>query len=89
MNQTNDRVNHPSYYGFPNGVEAIDIARYLSFNLGNAVKYVARAGKKQEEGIGRSEKQIEDLKKAIFYIEDEIKRLKEYETIIAGRKETH
>lgn len=67
-----ERVNHPSHYALPNGLEAIDIARYLDFNLGNVVKYVVRAGRKKEAGIADSDKAIEDLRKALFYLEDEI-----------------
>jgi uncharacterized protein Veg len=65
-----DSVNHPAHYnGFSNGAEVIDIAENLSFNLGNAVKYCARAGRKDKD------KTIEDLNKAIWYIEREIGRL--------------
>ena len=39
-------IGKRSYYAFPNGVEAEDICRYLSFNLGNVVKYACRAGRK-------------------------------------------
>ena len=60
-----------SYYGFPNGVEAEDICRYLSFNLGNVVKYACRAGRKD------AKKKIEDLQKARDYLDNEIKRLEE------------
>lgn len=72
-----ERVNHPSHYALPNGLEALDIARYLDFNLGNAVKYIVRAGKKTEEGISADDKKLEDLRKAIFYLNDEIKMLEE------------
>lgn len=68
-----DRVNHPSYYKDPSGVECITVARHRDFNIGNALKYLWRAGLKTEEGITNKEKAIEDLKKAIFYINDEIK----------------
>lgn len=67
------RVNHPSYYQDPSGIECITVARYRDFNIGNALKYLWRAGLKTEEGITNKEKAIEDLKKAIFYINDEIK----------------
>ena len=67
-----DRVNHPAYYKDPSGIECIDVARHRDFNIGNALKYLWRAGFKQEEGISDIDKQIEDLKKAIFYINDEI-----------------
>lgn len=69
------RVNHPSYYQDPSGVECITVARYRDFNIGNALKYLWRAGLKKEEGISDIDKQIEDLKKAIFYINDEINKL--------------
>jgi hypothetical protein len=67
---TEDMVNHPSHYtSDPSGVECIDIVRHRNYNIGNAIKYLWRAGLKNED------KQIEDLKKAIFYINDEINRL--------------
>lgn len=67
---TVDQVNHPIHYtSDPSGVEAIQITRHRNFNVGNAIKYLWRAGMKDET------KHIEDLKKAIFYIQDEIKRL--------------
>lgn len=71
--EPSDRVNHPSYYQDPSGVECIDIVRHRDFNIGSAIKYLWRAGLKKEEGISAVDKQVEDLKKAIFYINDEIK----------------
>jgi hypothetical protein len=66
----NDMVNHPKHYtAHPSGIEAIEVTRHMNFNLGNAMKYIWRAGVKDEA------KHIEDLKKAAFYINDEIKRL--------------
>lgn len=64
-------IGKRSYYAFPNGVEAEDICRYLSFNLGNVVKYACRAGRKD------AKKKIEDLQKARDYLDNEIKRLEE------------
>jgi hypothetical protein len=65
-----DQVNHPYHYTTdPSGVEAIEITRHRNFNIGNAIKYLWRAGIKDES------KHIEDLKKAMFYIQDEINRL--------------
>lgn len=62
-----DRVNHPTHYNnHPSGVEAIDVCEHLTFNIGNAVKYVMRHAYK-----GSS---IEDLKKARWYIERELAR---------------
>lgn len=72
-----NRVNHPSYYQDPSGVECITVARHRDFNIGNAMKYLWRAGYKTENGITNIDKQIEDLKKAIFYINDEIKMLQD------------
>jgi len=69
---TNDLVNHPPHYlSDPSGVECIQITRHRNFNIGNAIKYLWRAGIKDED------KHVEDLKKAIFYITDEINRLEE------------
>jgi len=66
----NDPVNHPSHYtGFSNGAEVIDIVENLTYNRGAAVKYLARAGKKAIAD------ELEDLKKARWYIEREIDRL--------------
>lgn len=67
-----EQVNHPAHYGGgDNPYEAIKVilAWELGFCLGNAVKYIARAGKK---GIG---KRLEDLKKARWYLEREIQEL--------------
>ena len=73
-----DKVNHPSHYICLKelcGIEVIDITRHLDFDLGNAVKYILRSGKKTEQGYDDIEKEIEDLQKAIFYINDKIKLL--------------
>ena len=73
-----DNVNHPSHYSWLKdkcGIEVIDITRHLDFDLGNAVKYILRAGKKQDASLSGIEKTIEDLKKAIWYINDKIKQL--------------
>lgn len=55
----------------------IDITRHMDFDLGNAIKYILRAGHKTEEGMTDSEKLIEDLKKARFYLDDKIKMLQQ------------
>ena len=71
-----DNINHPSHYtSHPSGIECIDIAEHHDFCIGNAIKYFWRAGLKSEDGISKKEKQIEDLKKAIWYIKREIKHL--------------
>lgn len=67
-----DNVNHPTHYtSHPSKIECIQITRHMNFNRGNAIKYIWRAGEKNK----RTE--IEDLKKAAFYINDEIRRLEE------------
>lgn len=63
----NDIVNHPVHYNsHPSGVECIEITEHMNYNLGNAIKYIWRAGQKGD--------QIEDLMKARFYLEREINR---------------
>ena len=78
MTLENDVINHPKHYtSDPSGVECIQITRHRNFNVGNAIKYLWRAGLK-ESGLrtpGADSKQIEDLRKAVWYIEDEIQRL--------------
>lgn len=70
-----DPVNHPQHYtGFSNGAEVIDIAENLTFNTGNAVKYLARAGRVDGRVKGDV---LQDLEKARWYINREINRLKE------------
>lgn len=87
-----ETVNHPKHYtSHPSGVECIEIVRHMSFNVGNAIKYLWRAGLKTPEhpafymgtpsGVKRmpiDPKHIEDLKKAAWYINDEITRLEKY-----------
>ena len=62
-------VNHPSHYHAESGIEVIDAieAWGLGFSLGNAVKYIARAGHKNDA--------IEDLRKALWYVQREVNRL--------------
>jgi hypothetical protein len=71
--ENKEMINHPSHYQFGknNEYEAIKVidAWELDFHLGNAVKYISRAGKKDPN------KEIEDLKKALFYLDRKIKNL--------------
>lgn len=70
-------VNNPKHYtSHPSGVECITITRHYNFNVGNAMKYLWRSGLKDLTGDARAS-EIEDLKKAIWYIQDEIKRLEQ------------
>lgn len=66
--QLMDEVNHPSHYTSHAGVECIDIAETMTFNRGNALKYVWRAGLKSDDVV-------KDLKKAVWYLNREIGRL--------------
>jgi hypothetical protein len=71
--QTNkEQVNHPGHYGGSDNVyEAIKVieAWDLGFHLGNTVKYISRAGKKE------TDKELQDLKKALWYLERHIQNL--------------
>ena len=66
----NDSVNHPSHYT-DGKIEVIDFIedKKLNFHRGNAVKYIARAGKKNPA------KEVEDLKKAAWYLNRQIEKL--------------
>ena len=77
--KTPEMVNHPAHY-LSNGMEVIDIieAFDLSFCSGNAVKYILRAGAKQDyEGQDQKQKTIEDLKKAVWYLNRRIVEIQE------------
>lgn len=67
---TKDSINPDHYKSHPSGIEAIEITEYMNFCLGNALKYIWRADlKHNDDGI-------EDLRKAMWYIDREIhKRL--------------
>ena len=72
-----EQVSHPSHYAWLKdlcGVEPLDICRNLDFNTGNAIKYLLRKDK-VDGNKTKTEKRIEDLHKAVFYIQDEIKLL--------------
>lgn len=65
-----DKVNHPKHYtSHPSGIEAITICEHFNFNVGNAIKYLWRAGLKDKEA------ELLDLQKAEWYVRREIKRL--------------
>lgn len=64
-----ESVDHPQHYNsHPSGVECIDIVEHYGFNIGNAMKYLWRAGLKVEDPT-------EDLRKAVWYVDREIQRL--------------
>jgi DNA modification methylase len=67
-NTEKEAVNHPKHYNdHPSGVECISIVEHMSFNVGNAIEYLWRAGLKDAT--------IQDLEKAKWYVEREIGRL--------------
>ena len=69
----------PEHYQSNTKLEAIDVIDSfdLNFHRGNIVKYVLRAGKKSEKGYENKDKQLEDLKKAKWYLERVIKNVTE------------
>ena len=73
-----EMVNHPNHYAWLKelcGIEPIDICRHLDFNCGSAIKYLLRKGKK-EMNLSEREQRVQDLSKAIFYLQDEIDMIK-------------
>lgn len=63
----NDAVNNPEHYtNHPSGVQCIQVTEHMNFCLGNAIKYIWRADLKYDA--------IEDLQKAVWYINREIER---------------
>jgi hypothetical protein len=78
-NKICDNVNRPSHYT-DGKIEVIDYIedKRLGFCLGNVVKYVSRAGKKHSTGMTDIEKEVEDLKKAQWYLARRIQELEEF-----------
>lgn len=71
-----DMVRHPKHYmSHPSGIETIQITEHMGFCLGNAVKYIMRCDYKQDA--------IQDLEKAVWYIQREIERRKSASVKIA------
>ena len=77
MNELYEEVDHPDHYQVAPGIEVIDLVEFLSFNIGNSVKYSCRAGRKP--GVDA----VTDLRKAIWYLEREISRLQRGDTVIS------
>ena len=63
-------IDHPDYYNWIPGIECIDVIEHMTYNIGNAVKYLWRHGRKGSDTLA-------DLQKAKWYIEREISRLQE------------
>jgi len=75
---SNEMVNHPQHYGGEDNLyEAIKVieAWDLDFHLGNTVKYISRAGKKE------SDKELQDLKKAMWYLQHHIEELEKKQSM--------
>jgi len=69
-----DPVSHPKHYTeHPSGIECIQITEHMNYCLGNAVKYIWRAGLKSDDPI-------QDLEKSVWYVQREIQRLKSAST---------
>lgn len=87
--EKDENVSHPSHYTWLKelcGIEVIDITRHMDFDLGNAIKYILRQGRKSILDKDLSDNfnaaAIQDLKKALFYINDKINMLEnEYKNI--------
>lgn len=80
-------VNHPTHYGGSENVyEAIKVieAWELDFHLGNTVKYISRAGKKD------TDKELQDLKKALWYLQrkiDNLEKINQYNEVKKNSQE--
>ena len=72
MSKKHDEINSPSHYQSETGLEVIEVieAFKLNFNLGNCIKYILRAGKKEHSFV------VLDLEKAEYYLKREIAKLK-------------
>lgn len=78
---TFDPINKPQHYNsHPSGIECIEIAEHHNFAIGNAIKYLWR------QGLKDGESSTKDLKKAIWYIQNEIHRLDPSEPLPPGRE---
>lgn len=76
-----DQINKSEHYNVdPSGVECIEIVQHMNFCRGNAMKYIWRAGKKENE--------IQDLKKARYYINKEIERLENRDNTNNNQKDS-
>ena len=70
MKEATETVNHPKHYtSHPSGVECIQVTEHMNFCLGNAIKYIWRAGNKGDL--------LQELQKARWYLNREIRRLVE------------
>ena len=66
--KSKDAINPSHYKSHPSGIECIDITKHMNFCLGNAIKYIWRAGLKDAKR--------QDLEKAIWYLQKELENEK-------------
>jgi len=80
-----EEVNHPTHYLKDSGFEVIDVVNAwdLNFQLSNAIKYIARAGKKEPKKV------VQDLEKAIWYIKYEIDRININKSVLKLKREVN
>jgi hypothetical protein len=82
-----DNVNHPKHYtSHPSGVECIEITEHYGFCVGNAIKYLWRAGLKKDGTLDDIDKEIEDVKKAAWYVQRHLENLQKKKKQIAEEK---
>lgn len=76
IERVDNSVSSPSHYtSHPSGIECIRITEHYNFCVGNAIKYLWRAGQKGDASLTAKQKEIQDLEKAIWYIQRQIKLL--------------
>ena len=81
-----DNVNHPKHYtSHPSGIECIEITEHYCFTIGNAIKYLWRAGIKNEG----STNEIQDVQKAIWYVSKHLSSLRAKPRIDQGKPQEH
>ena len=86
LNDIISEVSHPVHYTWIKDLcglnEVNDITRHMNFNLGNAIKYILRSGKKpiidKDLSDDFNKAAIQDLRKAIWYLNDEINRIEKW-----------
>ena len=87
MTNKTEQIDHPTHYNsHPSGVESIDVVEHFSFNVGNAIKYLWRAGLKVQPEDLTDEALIRDLEKALWYMKREVERNKKEQGISKPRK---
>ena len=85
-----EMVQHPQHYtSHPSGVECIEIIRHYACDIANALKYLWRAGLKDEEGMTQRQKEIEDCRKAIWYLRDYMTNVAKVQRITVSKLPPH